>query len=178
MLTDVGCSVRVPVLSLLFSDSLIAVTLRTTAEPAGMTTRPVLSLISSAIVAVTVSPTLFLLDRTSAVVVAVSLVPAARLAVLAGVEGAADDVLGAEVLGLGLVGVGRIGCEGVRVAVLGVAVEAAVSLGRSFNAAVVSTGASCRSGLRLSAAAVSVRSPRLQAAIAAIVSAAMIVLDI
>src|SRR3954471_8534701 len=168
MLTDVGCSVRVPVLSLLFSDSLIAVTLRTTAEPAGMTTRPVLSLISSAIVAVTVSPTLFLLDRTSAVVVAVSLVPAARLAVLAGVEGAADDVLGAEVLGLGLVGVGRIGCEGVRVAVLGVG-EAAVSLGRSFKAAVVSTGASCRSRLRLSAAAVSLRSPRLQAAIAAIV---------
>jgi hypothetical protein len=120
-----------------------------------------------------------LFDRTSAVVVAVSLVPAARLAELAGVEGAADDVVGAEVVVLGREpdGVGRIGCEGVRVAVLGV-LEAAVSLGRSFNAAVVSTGASCRSRLRLSAAAVSVRSPRLQAAIAAIVSAAMIVLDI
>src|SRR3954454_2490337 len=149
MLTDVGCSVRVPVLSLLFSDSLIAVTLRTTAEPAGMTTRPVLSLISSAIVAVTVSPTLFLFDRTSAVVVAVSLVPAARLAELtAGAARAAGGSgAGAEALVLGRElpdGVGRIGWVGVRVAVLGVA-DAAVSLGRSFNVAVVSTGASCKS---------------------------------
>src|SRR3954471_8835703 len=135
MLTDVGCSVRVPVLSLLFSDSLIAVTLRTTAEPAGMTTRPVLSLISSAIVAVTVSPTLFLLDRTSAVVVAVSLVPAARLAALAAGAEAADDVgagADAAVLGRELDGVGRIGWEGVRVAVFGVVDVAAVSLARSF----------------------------------------------
>jgi hypothetical protein len=116
------------------------------------------------------------------VVVAVSLVPAARLAALAaGAEGAARDVgAGAEALVVGREvpdEVGRVGREGVRVAVLGV-VDAAVSLGRSFKAAVVSTGASCRSRLRLSAAAVSVRSPRLQAAIAAIVSAAMIVLDI
>jgi len=123
-----------------------------------------------------------LFDRTSAVVVAVSLVPAARLAELtAGAARAAGGSgAGAEALVLGRElpdGVGRIGWVGVRVAVLGVA-DAAVSLGRSFNVAVVSTGASCKSRFRLSAAAVSLRSPRLQAAMAAIVSAAMIVLDI
>jgi hypothetical protein len=60
MLTDVGCSVRVPVVSLLLSDSLIAVTFKVTSDPAGMTTRPALSFTSVATVAVTVSPTLFL----------------------------------------------------------------------------------------------------------------------
>jgi hypothetical protein len=59
MTTEVGCTVSVPVLSLLFSDSLMAVTLRTTSEPAGMTTRPERSFTSVAMVAVTVSPTLF-----------------------------------------------------------------------------------------------------------------------
>ena len=38
--TDVGLSVSVPVVSLLFSDSLIAVTCSVTSEPAGITTRP------------------------------------------------------------------------------------------------------------------------------------------
>ncbi len=40
MLTTAAFTVSVPVLSLLFSDSLIAVTFSTTSEPAGMTTRP------------------------------------------------------------------------------------------------------------------------------------------
>jgi hypothetical protein len=46
------------------------------------------------------------------------------------------------------------------------------------SSAELSTGASCRSRLRLSAAAVSLLSPRPQAARAANVSAAIIVLDI
>src|SRR4051794_559510 len=99
MLTAVGLSVRVPVLSLLFSETLMAVTVRTTCEPAGMTTRPVLSLMSLATLAVTVSPTLFLFDRTSAVVVAVSAVPAARLLLAA-----AGLAAGAEALALGVDG--------------------------------------------------------------------------
>jgi hypothetical protein len=67
-----------------------------------------------------------------------------------------------------------------RAAGAGVLVGAAVLLvsGRSFSVAVVSTGASCRSRLRLSAAAVSRLSPPPQAAIAVNVSAAIIVLDI
>jgi hypothetical protein len=54
----------------------------------------------------------------------------------------------------------------------------ALAVGRSLSSAVVSTGASCRSRLRLSAAAVSRWSPRPQAATAANVSTAIIVLDI
>src|SRR6478736_1657925 len=97
MVTEVGCRVSVPVLSLLFSDSLIAVTFRATSEPAGITTRPELSFTSLAILAMTVSPTLFLLERISAVVAAVRLVPAARLeAELVGVEGAGAGVVGFE----------------------------------------------------------------------------------
>src|ERR671914_1297580 len=96
MATDVGWSVRVPVVSLLFSDSLIAVTFNATSDPAGITTRPDPSLMSLAIVAVTVSPTLFVCERISAVVVALRLVPAARLAGAAtgaGVDRVAPDVL-------------------------------------------------------------------------------------
>src|SRR3954463_690601 len=169
--TDVACRVSVPVLSLLFSDGLIAVTFRTTSDPAGMTTWPLLSLISLATVAVTVSPTLFLFERTSAVVAAVIELPAARLALGGGVAA------GAGVLALGGDGrvelAGRAGRAGVRAAGAG-----ALAVGRSFSSAVVSTGASCRSRLRLSAAAVSPLSPRPQAATAANVSIAIIVLDI
>jgi len=118
-----------------------------------------------------VSPTLFLFERISAVVAAVSEVPAARLLVVtAGAAGAGVDALGE--LGLGDAAV-RLGRVGVRAAGAG-----ALAVGRSFNSAVVSTGASCRSRLRLSAAAVSLLSPRPQAATAANVSAAIIVLDI
>jgi hypothetical protein len=60
-----------------------------------------------------------------------------------------------------------------------VGVVAAVSAdGWSFSAAVVSTGASCRSRFRLSAEATFCRSPRPPAAAARSVSAASIVLDI
>jgi hypothetical protein len=54
----------------------------------------------------------------------------------------------------------------------------ALDIGRSFSSALVSTGASCRSRLRLSAADVSSWSPRPQATRAANVSAAIIVLAI
>src|SRR5215213_8887591 len=114
MVTEVGCRVRVPVVSLLFSDSLIAVTFSATSEPAGITTRPDLSFTSLAIFAMTVSPTLFLLDRISAVVAAVRLVPAARLAAeLVVVEGAGAGVLGVDAVAGGLVGrMGRVGVRG------------------------------------------------------------------
>ena len=143
MVTEVGCSVSVPVLSLLFSDSLIAVTFRATSEPAGITTWPELSFTSLAILAITVSPTLFLLERISDVVAAVRLVPAARLAAeLEGVEGVGAGVAGFEGAAAGVLGelvVGRMGFAGVLGAGAGVK---ALAVGRSFNSAVVSTGAS------------------------------------
>src|SRR4051812_36020356 len=115
MVTEVGCRVSVPVVSLLFSDSLIAVTFRATSEPAGITTRPELSFTSLAIFAMTVSPTLFLLERISPVVAAVRLVPAGRLAgELVGVAGA--GVVGLEAVAGGVLGelvVGRMGLAGV-----------------------------------------------------------------
>jgi hypothetical protein len=177
MLTELGFRVRVPVLSLLFSDSLIAVTLRVTWEPAGITTRPELSLMSLATRAVTVSPTLFFAELISAVVEARREVPEARLARDAGVgAGALALGVGAGVLaavdGLGEAA-GRLG----RVGLLGCS-AGALAVGLSFSSAVVSTGASWRSRLRLSAAAVSPLSPRPQAATAANVSAAIIILDI
>src|SRR6185503_4518892 len=137
MVTEVGCSVSVPVLSLLFSDSLIAVTFSATSEPAGITTWPELSFTSVAILAITVSPTLFLLERISAVVEAVRLVPAARLAA-EGVEGVGAGVAGFEGVAAGVPGelvVGRMGFAGVLGAGAGVEV---LAVGRSFNSAVVS----------------------------------------
>jgi hypothetical protein len=127
---------------------------------------------SLATVAVTVSPTLFVWERTSAFVVAVSVVPVAS-PLLAGGAGAA--ALGAAALGEAGRGeaAGRLGFAGVRAAGAGV-----LAAGRSLSATLVSTGASCRSRLRLSAAAVSRVSPRPQAVTAANVSAAIIVLDI
>ncbi|HEV7367186.1 MAG TPA: hypothetical protein VGN76_15175 [Gemmatimonadales bacterium] len=118
------------------------------------------------------SPTLFLFELTSAVVEAWNFEPAARLAGAA----AGGDAEGAGIEALGVRGAvpGRIGRVGVRAAGAGVVVAS----GRSFSGAVVSTGASCRSRLRLSAVAVSRLSPRPQAATAANVSAAIIVLDI
>jgi hypothetical protein len=104
------------------------------------------------------------------VVAAVRLVPAARLAGVAGV--------GAGALGVVVDGeaAGRLGRVADR---LGAADGAgALAVGWSFSSALVSTGASCRSRLRLSAAAVSPWSPRPQATTAANVSAAIIVLDI
>src|SRR5688500_9714078 len=56
MLTDVGCSVRVPVVSLLLADSLIALPLPVPSDPAGMTPQPALSFASVATFAVTGSP--------------------------------------------------------------------------------------------------------------------------
>src|SRR6476659_8579146 len=127
-------------------------------------------------VAITLSPTLFLLERTSEVVLAVRAVPAAKPRLTAGAAGAGA---GALALGLGAVVrgdvVGRLGLAAGRAAGAGVLVGAAVLLvsGRSSSVAVVSTGASCRSRLRLSAAAVSRLSPPPQAAIAVNVSAAI-----
>src|SRR5690242_11624656 len=72
-------TVRVPVLSLLFSDSLIAVTFSVTVDPAGMTTWPDASFTSFATVAPISSPALFLWERISAVVAATIVVPGARL---------------------------------------------------------------------------------------------------
>src|SRR3712207_4469545 len=109
MFTEVGWSVRVPVVSLLFSDSLIAVTFRATSDPAGMTTRPDRSFTSLAIVAVTVSPTLFLCERISAAVVALRLVPAARLAGAAGAAGAGVEAVVPEGLGDVVERLGRVG---------------------------------------------------------------------
>src|SRR4051812_38243499 len=112
MVTEVGFSVRVPVLSLLFSDSLIAVTMRTTSDPAGMTTCPAASFTSVSNVAVTESPTLFLLERTSPVVDAVSDVPAASPRLAAG-AGAGAGALAPAVVGRGEAA-GRLGLVGGR----------------------------------------------------------------
>jgi len=91
----------------------------------------------------TVSPTLFLLERISAMVAAVRLVPAARLeAELVVVEGAGAGVVGLDAVVGGVLGevvAGRVDFAGVLGAGAGVEVLAA---GRSFNSAVVSTGAS------------------------------------
>jgi hypothetical protein len=125
---------------------------------------------SLATVAVTTSPTLFLAELTSVVVEALMVVPAERLRLAGGADGAAADGLGDGRLGDAA---GRLGRVGVVAAGAGV-----LAVGRSFSGTVVSTGASCRSRLRLSAAAVSLLSPRPQAATAASVSAAIIVLDI
>ena len=75
-------------------------------------------------------------------VAAVTLVPAARLAELVGVEGAGAGVVGFEAVAGGVLGelvAGRLGFAGVLGAGAGVAV---LAVGRSFNSAVVSTGAS------------------------------------
>jgi hypothetical protein len=120
-------------------------------------------------VAVTESPTLFLCERISAVVAALNEAPAGRL-LATGAARAGDAALGEEALG---VAAGRLGLSGV----LGAGAPA-VAVGRSFSSALVSTGASCRSRLRLSAAAVSPVSPRPQAATAANVSATIMLLDI
>jgi hypothetical protein len=124
---------------------------------------------SLATVAITTSPTLFLAELTSVVVEALMVVPAERLRLAGGADGAAADELGELLLGDAAGRLGRVevfGCDGV------------LAVGRSFSGAVVSTGASCRSRLRLSAAAVSPPFPRPQAATAANVSAVIIVLDI
>jgi hypothetical protein len=97
------------------------------------------------------------------VVAALNEAPAGRLLA----TGAAGDALG------DVAAAGRLVRLGVRVAGAGV-----LAVGRSFSSAPVSIGASCRSRLRLSAAAVSLLSPRPQAATAANVSAAIMVLDI
>jgi len=76
------------------------------------------------------------------VVAAVILVPAARLAAeVVGVEGAGAGVAGFEAVAgeLGELGVGRMGFAGVLGDGAGVEV---LAVGRSFNSAVVSTGAS------------------------------------
>jgi hypothetical protein len=144
----------------------MAVTFKVTTDPAGITTRPERSFTSLAIVAVTVSPTLFLWDRISAVVAALRLVPAARLA--------GAEALGAAGLGVAAGRLGRVVVDRLGV----VLVVGALAVGRSFSSALLSTGASCRSRLRLSAVAVSLWSPRPQATTAAKASAAIIVLDI
>jgi hypothetical protein len=132
-------------------------------------------------VAVTLSPTLFLFDRTSLVVLAVSAVPAARPLLAAGAAaGALALAEGAGEVGRGVAvrgdAAGRLGFAVERATGAGAAVL--VVSGRSLSVAVVSTGASCRSRFRLSAAAVSRLSPRPQAATAVNVSAVMILLDI
>src|SRR6185312_7923403 len=139
MVTEVGCRVSVPVVSLLFSDSLIAVTFRATSEPAGITTWPELSFTSVAILAMTVSPTLFLLERISAVVAAVRLVPAARLAAALVVgEGAGAGVVGLEAVAGGVLGELVVGRMGLFAGVLGAGAGVEVlAVGRSFNSAVV-----------------------------------------
>jgi hypothetical protein len=96
-----------------------------------------------AIFAMTVSPTLFLLDRISAVVVAVRLVPAARLAAELVVEGAGAAVVGVDAAAGGLLGELVVGRMGLFAGVFGAgAGVGALAVGRSFNSAVVSTGAS------------------------------------
>ena len=169
-------SLTVPLVSDLFSDTLIALIRSVICAPIGMTTRPEVSSTSVPIVAVISSPTLFLLERISASVVAVKLVPAARAAEAeadgdgagAGVGAVAEAVgFGAGVgagfgagLGAGFAA-GLAAGAGAGVAGAGAGVMAAVSApGRSLSVAVVSTGASCRSRFRLSADATSRRSPR------------------
>jgi hypothetical protein len=118
-----------------------------------------------------------LTELISWVVDALSREPAARLALGAGAgaaDGAAADGAAVDAVGVrGLAVAGRLGFVVFRGA--GAAV---LSVGRSFSVAVVSTGASCRSRLRLSAVAVFCLSARPQAATAANVSATIIVLDI
>jgi hypothetical protein len=110
---------------------------------------------------------LLLTELISAVVEALMVAPAERLRLAAGADGAA---LGEDALGDAAGRLGRVGVFAGRDGVL--------AAGRSFSGAVVSTGASCRSRLRLSAAAVSPLSPRPQAATATNVIAAIIDLDI
>jgi hypothetical protein len=92
----------------------------------------------------TVSPTLFLLERISAVVAAVRLVPAARLAAALVVdEGAGAGVVGLEAVAGGVLGELVVGRMGLFAGVLGAGAGVEVlAVGRSFNSAVVSTGAS------------------------------------
>src|SRR5262245_59217089 len=106
METDVGFTVSVPVVSPLFSDSLMAVTWRVTLEPAGITTRPDGSFTSLATVVVTSSPTLFLLDRISASVLTAKDMPEAKVAGPAGAAGAAGVVGAALDAGAGAAGFG------------------------------------------------------------------------
>jgi hypothetical protein len=146
---------------------------------------------------------LFLFERISASVVAENVAPAGRLAELAagvgagavvfgvvGLLGDGDDAVGVGA-GAGLVGLVRGFTVGFGVLCLGagagaaaavlvsrVVVAAVSALGRSFNVALLSTGASCRSRFRLSADATSRLSPRPQAAAASSVSAASMVFDI
>src|SRR5687767_2772623 len=93
--TPTASSVRVPVVSLLLSEGLIAVTLRTTFEPFGTTTRPVASLMSAPTVAVTSSPGLLVLEVISASVAAVIEVPAASVGGAAGAGAGAGEAAGA-----------------------------------------------------------------------------------
>jgi hypothetical protein len=118
---------------------------------------------------------LFLFERISAFVAAVRVVPAARLRAT-GFAGA-----GALAVGGGVDGrvVGRAVLVRVRGAGAGaLAVGRSAVAGRSFSSADVSTGASCRSRLRLSAVAMSLLSLLPHAATAISVSPAIIALDI
>jgi hypothetical protein len=116
-----------------------------------------------------------LFERISAFVAAVRVVPAARLRAT-GFAGAASLAVGGGVDGLV---VGRGVLVRVRGAGAGaLAVGRSAVAGRSFSSADVSTGASCRSRLRLSAVAMSLLSLLPHAATAISVSPAIIALDI
>ncbi|MBA2627327.1 MAG: hypothetical protein H0U85_04890 [Gemmatimonadales bacterium] len=147
-----------------------------TVDPAGMTTRPDASFTSDVTLAVTVSPTLLVRDEICALVVARMVVPAERLRVPV-VDAVVLDVDVFDVDDVLVRGAGVVVRVGVREVVV-VVVVTAVSAARSLSLAEVSTGASCKSRFRLSAAAVSAFSPRAQAASAATPSAASIILDI
>src|SRR6476646_8745520 len=115
----------------------MAVTLRATLEPAGTTTRPLASLRSLVTRAVTTSPALFFRELMESFIVAVIVVPAARVAgpaggagAGAGWSGAAWATVGSErrAFGLGLGFAAGAGCGGAGSgAGAGAAVSAAAS---------------------------------------------------
>jgi hypothetical protein len=120
--------------------------------------------------AVTVSPTLFAAELMGLEVLAANDSPAAN-------ERAVEGLGAAGVSAAGL-GFGAGGVLGLVELVAGADGATAVSDGWSFSAADVSTGAICRSRLRLSATAVSLRSPPEHAAMATAPINASMVLDI
>jgi hypothetical protein len=147
-----------------------------------MTTRPDASFTSVETVAVTSSPTLFLFERISASVAAAKVAPAGSR--LGAADGAAAGVAGAGAAGAAPAGVGfgfgfgagagaaAVGCGA------GAAAGAREAEAVSLSGAVVSTGASCRSRLRLSAEATSRLSPRPHPTRVSAVKTASMVFDI
>src|SRR6185436_12276487 len=175
MLTLVGVSLSLPVLSLFRSDSCSSAIVIEMVEPAGMTTRPVASFTSIATLAVTVSPALFDFELIESIMAAAITDPASRVAGPSGAGvGAAESFAAVAVDGLAAgLGLGfRVGAGAG-----GSGAGAAAAAGASARGLEVSTGASWRSRLMLSVlAAACFGSPPRQAPAARRATAISIVL--